>query len=403
RKKRTRAHLTVGSLNMRGYGEARSDQASEKWLCINQVVRDGKIAILALQETHLTNERIDNLNQLFDATLLIHGSCDLNNPTGARGVAFAINKRLINVDEISFREEEPGRALEMNMKWTNGQTLKILNVYAPNDMTENCAFWSRRTYSYGTPAGRKLDIVMGDFNVVTDPIDRLPPHRDLLAAQESVEDFMRKVDLVDGWRERNPSKRQYTYMQQATGSQSRIDRIYVRRTLMSKANNWNMDGPGFRTDHRMVTVGLSNTSTPYQGKGRWALPSTLLTDKIFLKQMRELGMSMQAELDNQGERSEMANPQRTYASFKQKLVDAARKRARCCIPQLDRQIEAIKTDIDRACNGTGATQDRIDSLAILQERLTELEARRFGAKRRAVAANDWAMGETICKYWTRLN
>ncbi len=403
RPKRTRAHLTIGTLNMRGYGDARNGQASEKWLCINQVVRDARVAILALQETHLTAERIETLNHLFEATLLIRGSCDAHNPTGARGVAFAVNKRLIDVDAVTFNEEEAGRALALTMKWTNGQTLKILNVYAPNDMMENSAFWTRRENAYLSGSQQRYDIVLGDFNVVTDPNDRLPPRRDLLAAQDSIGSFLRRADLLDGWRERNPSKRQYTYLQQATGSQSRIDRIYIRRAMMSKANDWSMEGPGFRTDHRMVTVGIANTGAPHQGKGRWAMPGALLTDKVFLNQMRELGRNLQGELDALGERSESVNPQRAYAAFKQKLVEAARKRAKCCVPQLDRKIGAIQGDIDRMSNSPSQTQDQIHSLAILQEKLTELEVRRFGTKRRAVAANDWAKGETVCKYWTKLN
>ncbi len=389
---------------MRGFGDSRNGQPSEKWLCINQVIRDSKIAILAVQETHLTNDRINDLNKLFAATLLIHGSCDPTNPTGARGVAFALNKRLINTDDVTICEEEAGRALTLTMKWTNGSTLKVLNVYAPNEMSENANFWNRRRLEQERARTRKPDIVLGDFNMVIDPNDRLPPRRDAQEAQDALMGFLRVADVLDGWRARNPTDRQYTYLQQATGSQSRIDRIYIRPTLMNKAGDWGLHGPGFRTDHRLVTVGISNAGTPHQGKGRWAFPHMLLSDKPFLKTMKDLGLSLQTSLDDLGGRTHLENPQVVFAEFKKGLQEAARARARCCVPRLDRQIEALKNDISNLSNNEELTlESRVHSLGVLQNRLTALEVRRFGSKRNAVATNDWARGETICRYWTKLN
>lgn len=404
RPKRTRASLKIATLNMRGYGEPRPGQMTDKWMCINQIVRDERVAILALQETHLTAERVERLNDLFAATMLVYGSFDEVNPTGARGVAFVVNKRLINTDNVTFGELEPGRAVTLRMKWTNGERLRIINVYAPNVASENTAFWACRLAEGGKPRAFRPDMIVGDFNMVEDAIDRLPPHRDTPEQCEALQRFLRELSLSDSWRARHPGTRMYTYLQQATGSQSRIDRIYTTRDTAHKAMDWEVVGPGISTDHRMLVIGLTNAEIPYQGKGRWALPPVLLSDAPFLKTMKELGKDLQTQLERQQVRTHTNNPQVAYASFKHKLVEAARRRARQCVPKIERAVQGIRKDIAAVGNAENmGDEEKKDSLQVLQNRLAELETRRFGAKRRTVAANDWARGETICKYWTKLN
>jgi hypothetical protein len=56
--KRTKATLKIASLNMRGRG-------TDKWNHINQLIRDNKIGILAIQETHLDDDKKDRLELLF--------------------------------------------------------------------------------------------------------------------------------------------------------------------------------------------------------------------------------------------------------------------------------------------------------------------------------------------------
>jgi len=57
-------------------------------------VKENSIGILAIQETHLTDEYKENLNNLFNRQLLILKSPDPNN-TRARGVGFVLNKKLV--------------------------------------------------------------------------------------------------------------------------------------------------------------------------------------------------------------------------------------------------------------------------------------------------------------------
>ncbi len=400
KKRKTKGRITVASLNMRGFSTASAADPHEKWMRVNQLMRDQKIAVLALQETHLTASRIASLNSLFAASLIVLGSADVENTTGARGVAFAVNKRIVAEEDLALHEVIPGRAAVLRFRWTGDRVLSLLNVYAPNAPADNELFWTTLLEALHARPGRNPELLTGDFNLVEDSLDRLPGHRDHAGAVESLGRLVGALRMNDGWRVHNPNVRAYSYMQAATGSQSRIDRIYATDELMRKAEDWMIDGVGFATDHRLVSVSLANYKAPYLGKGRWSLPVALLNDGAFATTLRALGTKLQTDIEAIGERTDDRNPQTIYATFKQELRDAARKRAKALLPKLDRKIEALKLDIQALLETD--TQDE-SAVAILQDRLTKLEIRRFDRKRRAVATKDWLQGETMSRYWTKLN
>ncbi|KAI0708427.1 Endonuclease/exonuclease/phosphatase, partial [Earliella scabrosa] len=405
RKRKTKARVKVATLNMRGYGGGgRNQGAQEKWLSINQVMREKRIAILALQETHLTAERIASLNDLFAASILICGSPDPVNDTGARGVAFVVSRKLVDAEHVSLREIIPGRAAVLEAPWAHGKTLRILNVYAPNGSAENAQFWTSLSGAVGVGRGTKPDVVLGDFNVVESSIDRLPARKDPDEQVDALRTFLAGAAVDDGWRRDHDRERGFTYLQKSTGSQSRIDRIYLTREVARLSGDWEVTGPGFETDHQLVCVEVENVAAPFMGPGRWMIPPTLLEDTKFHEKMKELGSRLITDLNSIADRSEDVNPQRVYAKFKADLVAAARKRAKEKIPRLDRMIARLREDLRATLQGDGADgEDAKMSAAILQDRITSLEVKRFGKHRQAVAANDFVRGETICKYWTKMN
>ncbi|KAI0744993.1 Endonuclease/exonuclease/phosphatase [Earliella scabrosa] len=399
KKKKSKARIKLASLNMRGYGQTLQNGASDKWNMICQVMRDSKIAVLALQETHLSQDRVDAINELFAASLKVTASFDGVNTTGA--------KRYFDPDQMTVKELVPGRALFITLTWTAGKKLSLLNVYAPNDHHANAEFWAE----VGSERTRlhlpKPDIMMGDTNIVEASIDRMPPRKDLEEAADSLKILYTSFGMTDGWRTMNEGKRGYTYLQTSTGSQSRIDRIYIANTLVRASSDWDIEGPGIVTDHRMPTCMISNYCAPFVGKGRWSMPACLLSDKPFMEIMRETAMNFQRRLEHNvqcAERTEDCNPQLLYKDFKEQLIAQARARAKEKLPKIDRQIAALKKDLENTVNPPNAEQE-VDShhAAVLQDKIAELEVKRFGVKRTFVAANNWAKGETVCKYWTRMN
>ncbi|KAG6331238.1 hypothetical protein ID866_7852 [Astraeus odoratus] len=97
----------------------RFHNGEDKWLHLNQLMGDDKIAILVLQETHLTQDHTTTLNEIFSDSLLITSSLDQNHPH-SKGVAIVFNRRLLG---------------------HNNEKINILGVYTSNDPTGNKHFW----------------------------------------------------------------------------------------------------------------------------------------------------------------------------------------------------------------------------------------------------------------------
>ena len=102
---KTRASLKIATLNMRGH----YNNGQDKWLHINQIIRNSKTGILALQETHLTEEEAQKIESLF-SRLHIISSVDTQN-TNAKGVAIVINRDLLNFNHIQKYNLIPGHVL----------------------------------------------------------------------------------------------------------------------------------------------------------------------------------------------------------------------------------------------------------------------------------------------------
>ncbi|KAK7015416.1 hypothetical protein R3P38DRAFT_2543727 [Favolaschia claudopus] len=50
--------------------------------------------------------------------------------------------------------------------------------------------------------------------------------------------------------------------QRATGSQSRTDRVYVKRGIFDQTYEWVIQTAGIPTDHKMVSVRITSASAP---------------------------------------------------------------------------------------------------------------------------------------------
>ncbi|EIW64974.1 DNase I-like protein, partial [Trametes versicolor FP-101664 SS1] len=307
------------------------------------MLRDRRIAILALQETHLDDERARSLNTIFERNMTILHSPDPDNATGGRGVAFAINKRILKESNPTIRCVVPGRAILLKLKWSDDRDLKILNVYAPNDGQTNAAFWrTLREKNLG-----RIDLMLGDFNVVEDRADRLPARDDPEAPRDALRSLCESHSLLDGWRMTRPIEQAFTYLQESTCAQSRLDRIYVRQRMAKDCSDWEISAPGIPTDHLLVTVAVENYKAPFIGRGRWAMPEHLLTDETMKKTMKLLATTLISSLTAGRVRTEEENPQTAYATFKRDLIAAARARAKEKVPKIQRKMDGLKKDLDR--------------------------------------------------------
>ena len=94
-------------------------------------------------------------------------------------------------------------------------------------------------------------------------LDKLPAHDDQEEASETLNNLKIMLKIHEQWQATNPNDRAFTYMQSATASQSRIDRIGVTDSLLKTAREWKIRESGVpNTDHNLVSVQLTSEEAP---------------------------------------------------------------------------------------------------------------------------------------------
>ncbi|KAJ7114218.1 Endonuclease/exonuclease/phosphatase [Mycena epipterygia] len=270
RKKKIKASIQVASLNIRGIGNPNPWHPQHKWYHVNQLTKDNRTGLLVVVESHLSATRHANIQSLFGRRLEVIFSEDPISPN-AKGVAFVLNKDLLDTDNLQTWDIIPGRAMLIEIPTRGDEKLTVLGVYAPNAPNENADFWEAlRDYFRLNPGVPRPDMMAGDTNIVEEAIDRLPCHTDPEPATTQLDLLLTALRLVDGWRKTYPTTRAYTYAQirhGGGGSQFRIDRIYIQRDKYCQAYDWQMKSVGISTDHRMVSVRITQEGAPTTGPG----------------------------------------------------------------------------------------------------------------------------------------
>ena len=405
-----RAAIQIASLNINGFGTTSTHLNSNKWNHINQVLREKKIAILLVQETHMTEDRRVQVENLFSRRMKIIASADPDNPTAKAGVAIVLNKQLLGNSPVTATVIVPGRALLIQTSWLPGRPITILAVYAPNihgNGLENTEFWnSIKSFYEQHPQTPKPDIMAGDCNVVEDRIDRFPERADPIQATDALSNLKTFLSLYDGWRHENPNMKMFTYHHIGTGVASRLDRIYAQEEHLTQAREWKSIEVGINgLDHNMVSVRLACEDSPLIGKGRWTIPDHVVKDKKLAKNMKTRGQDALAKLEAlAGSRTAEVNPQKILYEFKTSVLKEARQRQKDITVSMTRQTSSLQSRRDRLINDeTVDTEEKKIQLAHLTEALMSLEKSRHAKARSSVATRNRLEGETICKYWTSIN
>ncbi|OBZ72435.1 Transposon TX1 uncharacterized protein [Grifola frondosa] len=393
---------------MHGRGSMVPLHPNNKWNAVHLLMKERQIGVLALQETHLTEDAVGSLQSMYGRRLVILSSPSPDK-ANAKGVAFVLNRDVANAKDVVMQTVVPGRAILLTLPWHQSLTLRILNIYAPNAPQENEAFWSELSEYWRSSNLPKPDILLGDFNVTEDAIDRLPAHHDTPGAIEALHLLKEQLHLQDGWRATNPSTKAYSLLQIATGSQSRIDRIYATEPIIRTATDWAIQDTPVNTDHRMVSVRVVDQKMPYVGRGHWTMPLFLLKDKEFADSVHAMGLKLQNDVHScEGARTELENPQALFKQFKDAVTARARARAKVMVPKLEAQVKRKQAQLDALLNKQGH-EDGYDmeeltlTASVLQQDIARLEKLRYQKARMTTAARYRLEGETISKYWSQVN
>ena len=184
---------------MNGWGTRWAD----KWGSVSSVIRQQKIAVMVLQETHPGDEIRETIEKRFRNTLYVLHSADPVNPTTTGGVSVIINKSLVGARKVMHRTVVDGHMIMIEIPRNEEDSLRVMNVYAPVRNAEKAQFWEELLEKVENKEDLRPDIMLGDFNLVENPeIDRLNNRQgmDPMVARNALSSFTTELNLADGWR-----------------------------------------------------------------------------------------------------------------------------------------------------------------------------------------------------------
>ncbi|KAG2075455.1 hypothetical protein BDR04DRAFT_1126300 [Suillus decipiens] len=273
----------------------------------NKHVRDDTINILCLQETHLNPTKAGN----------------------STGVAFILNKEKINTSDTKMTTLIPGRAIALTIKWHSQRTIKILNMYTLNDPKEHPTFWNIIKEKWRQNNLGTMDFMMGDFNIMEDPLDRAPARHDNEQATKAPRDFRLDFDILDTWRHTFPTTRLFTFNSNVN-TMSHPDRIYTSKMHQESMSEWKLHLCPIPMDHNIVLTIFTPPGVPHIGKGRKAWHLRILTDKSLLDTIVKQGIETQEKIERHTDqnRTEAENPQTLWEYFKNQMNPATKQTAK---------------------------------------------------------------------------
>lgn len=276
------AGFRLATFNIKG---KRFGSGKSKYRDLTTIIRNKKIGILGLTETKLKNgdaQKIMNENP----RILIESN-EIGNNESKAGIAFVLNKDQIKNKRWTHNILIPGRLSALEFEWSEGNNLTILLLYAPNESKEKWELLKQVKEEVNIRKDKNL-ILMGDFNMVEDAIDRSPQIYDEDRHVTEIKEMKEKANLVDGYRTTYPDASDFSYFHTNGESMSRIDRIYITKELYKYSLNWYIYKGIHLSDHCMAIVDLLKKQMPYIGGGSWRLQTSMLEYFPLIKKCKEI-------------------------------------------------------------------------------------------------------------------
>lgn len=366
-------------------------------------MRNKKLGILCTQETHLNQDHLSQIETLFLRRLPIFNTSDPTCPGSSIGIAFVLNKELVDTLKAEMNVIIPGRTAVFTLKWHNEQIIKIINIYTPNSPSEHQAFWLKIGSEWLKLNIRKPNFMLGDFNITEDPIDQAPARLDNENAIGALRDLRNTLKLQDTWRIEHPNERKFTFSSNHQ-TMSCLNRIYTSDQLANSLLDWDSHVSPIITDHHIVSVHYTPPGLPHIGKGRWSWPPSLLTDTNLLKQIINIGMTAQTKIENLTSRTADMNPQLIWCTFKDDISNLAKETARTHLNKINQRIKTLLKDLQKTMNSQNidTSQDAQINNILIEREINHLQKKQQ-QKTNLNAQAQWATyGEMVSKYWLKV-
>lgn len=199
----------------------------------------------------------------------------------SRRVAILIHKKIpFQVSKIIL---DPNGRYVMVVGKLFQLSLVLVNIYGPN--FDDDIFFKKMLSTIPNLDSHHL-IMSGDYNLVLDSVLNRSAHSVFRQSKSTqfVQSFMDIHKLVDPWRFKHPTKREYSYYSNVHKSFSRIDCFLVDPYLLNAITDCKYDSI-IISDHAPVSIKV--TLPTQRIKRTWQLDTLLLADSDFVKFITE--------------------------------------------------------------------------------------------------------------------
>jgi len=133
-------------------------------------------------------------------------------------------------------------------------------------------------------------VLGGDWNTISDPLlDCLPPRQVRQYSFSYISDLCLHLNCLDEWRDRNPSKVEFTWSNKDGSRQSRIDFWLLSKELAQNVKEIDII-PSILADHKMIHVmfDFDSLAEKRSGFNYWKLNNSLIGNEQFQKDVKNI-------------------------------------------------------------------------------------------------------------------
>ena len=245
-------------------------------------LKEKNFDVCLLQETYLTNDLTLKLQKEWEGDILLN--CGTQHSRGTAILFKDKNKHTI----LNIHNSEDSRIQLVNVR-IDDQIMTLMNVYAPNNISERKTFFSKMQKWIDKFAQNENNLIIGgDFNFTeNNALDRYNQTNTKDASSVTYKNLIDTKNLSDVWRQMHPNRKQFTYK-----DISRLDKFLVSTELFDNIQKSNIVIPGVKSDHKCITLHLDFEKSK-RGPGRWKLNTSILKDKVYNDKIKSLLLKTQ--------------------------------------------------------------------------------------------------------------
>ena len=221
--------FNVLSLNVRGLNKMIKRRQIFCWL------HQQKSDVVFLQETYSSVQNLKSWEAEWGGKMI--GSHGTNH---SRGVMILFKSKLaVNIEQII--SDKNGRYILAEAS-VEGEKFVFLNIYAPNDQTQQVQFLRGLSNSVLNKYAGERIVVGGDLNCVMNESDKRGGYsfEQKKTVIQEMKTLMRTHNLIDTWSCKHPNKQAFTWSNPSKKIYCRLDYLFISKCMESAIQNANI-------------------------------------------------------------------------------------------------------------------------------------------------------------------